>query len=43
MAVKLSLLPHVNYGTVFLSRYDKTSEKRFEKALRQFFSKKLTV
>ena len=38
MAVKLSMLLHVNYGTVYLSPYDKRHQyKSFKKSLRQLF------
>ena len=40
MAVKRSMLPHVNHGTVSLSPYDKRHQYKVLK--RQFFSRKPT-
>ena len=43
MTVKLSLLPHVNYGTVYPSTYDKRHQyKVLKRPGGKFFSRKPT-
>ena len=42
MVVKLSMLPHVNYGTVYQSPYDRRLLYKVLKCLKAIFSQKPT-